>query len=399
MVPTVALSRLKNLSVLSQGWYRFAEHSLRHPSPLTFLIFMQASIENQVESPSVSPSKRAISRMYGYLILLLITSSTSPAWAQVDRVVPTKGPTVIGKITEIKRESVTLESNSGKQTFTIDKIGSLIFDGEPIQLTSGRKAAVDGNYEQAAQDLAKINFGDLKREVIKADAMFYIARTDAAMALAGRGDVAEATRKMRGFVTANPQNIHFYKAAKTLGDLAVAAGKFDDAVKAYGVLSAAPIAELKIEAEYLGGVAKLRQGQLAEADTSFTRVIGANIQSELGVQLQTLAKAGKAVALAKQNKGTEAVAIVDALIAELNPDNSEIASQVYNAQGASLEAIGDNDGAVLAYLKTHLMFSGQAGAHAEALSRLVELWPKVGNPERANEARQELQQRYPGWKK
>jgi hypothetical protein len=64
-----------------------------------------------------------------------------------------------------------------------------------------------------------------------------------------------------------------------------------------------------------------------------------------------------------------------------------------------LEALNDREGAVLAYLHTHLMFSGQADAHAEALLRLVELWPQVGHPERAAQARQELQQRYPGWLK
>ncbi len=70
---------------------------------------------------------------------------------------------------------------------------------------------------------------------------------------------------------------------------------------------------------------------------------------------------------------------------------------VYNAQGASYEAGGDNEGAIMAYLHTHLMFSAQPDAHAEALKRLIELWPLVGNPDRAAAARQELQQRYPGF--
>jgi hypothetical protein len=44
------------------------------------------------------------------------------------------------------------------------------------------------------------------------------------------------------------------------------------------------------------------------------------------------------------------------------------------------------------------MFSSQPDAHAEALLRLIELWPQVGQPARAAEARGELQQRYPGVK-
>ena len=73
------------------------------------------------------------------------------------------------------------------------------------------------------------------------------------------------------------------------------------------------------------------------------------------------------------------------------------AARIYNAQGASYEASGDTEGAILSYLHTHLMFSNQPDAHAEALKRLVELWPQVGKPERAAAARQELQQRYPGF--
>ena len=51
-------------------------------------------------------------------------------------------------------------------------------------------------------------------------------------------------------------------------------------------------------------------------------------------------------------------------------------------QGAGFEASGDTEGAILAYLHTHLMFSLQPDAYAEALQRLVELWPTVGKPER-----------------
>ena len=81
----------------------------------------------------------------------------------------------------------------------------------------------------------------------------------------------------------------------------------------------------------------------------------------------------------------------------MNPADVEIAARIYNARGASCEARDDTEGAILAYLHTHLMFSSQPDAHAEALKRLVELWPQVGKPERATQARQELQNSYPGF--
>ena len=309
------------------------------------------------------------------------------------------GNPVVGKLTEMRREAVLVESSSSKQTVPVDKIRRILFEGEPTALTNGRQFVLDGQYEQAAEELRKLDFAAIKRDLIKADAMYFLARSEAELALVGRGDVAEAARKLLAFVSGNPQSIHFFRAAKTLGDLAAADGKYDQAIKYYAALATAPIPELKIESDYLTAIAKLRQGNAPEAEASFDNVINASVQSPAAARLQTLAKAGRAVTLAKQGKGQEAIELVAGLIAELNPDDSELASRIYNAQGAGYEAIGDNEGAVLAYLHTHLLFSGQSDAHAESLSRLVELWPKVGNPDRANEARQELQQRYPGWKK
>lgn len=343
---------------------------------------------------------RLSGRLAGLVIAFGIVVCTSrTAHAQVDRVYPLTGNPVVGKLAEMRREAVLIESTSSKQTVPVDKIRRILFEGEPTALTNGRQFVLDGQYDRAAEELRRLDFAAIKRDMVKADAMYFLARSEAELALVGRGDVAEATRKLLAFVSGNPQSIHFFRAAKTLGDLAVADAKYDQAVKYYAALAAAPIPELKIEADYLTAVAKLRQGNASEAEASFDKVISASVQSPAAARLQTLAKAGRAVTLAKQGKGQEAIDLVGGLIAELNPDDSELASRIYNAQGSGYEAIGDNEGAVLAYLHTHLMFSGQSDAHAESLSRLVELWPKVGNPDRANEARQELRQRYPGWKK
>ncbi len=333
------------------------------------------------------------------LPLAAVVLLAGPVFAQVDRVYPITGNPIVGKITEMRREGVVVEAGSSKQTVTVDKIRRILFDGDPPALIKGREFALEGEYEQAAEELRRMDFTAIKRDHVKADAMYYLARSEAELALVGRGDKAEAERKMSAFASANQQNFHFFRAAKTLGDLAVARGNFDQAVRYYGALLNAPPADLKIEGEYLVGVAKLRQGKAAEAESSFAKVVGAQVQSPAAARLQTLAKAGQAMALASQANGDEALQLVNTLIAQLDPADSEMAARIYNAQGASYEAKGDNEGALLAYLHTHLMFSGQADAHAEALTRLVELWPKVGNPERANEARQELQQRYPGWGK
>jgi len=323
----------------------------------------------------------------------------SIANAQTDRVYPLTGTPVSGKIVEIKRDGVVVESGQKKQPLPVDQIEKIMYEGDPAALTKGREFAIDGQWEQALEELKRVDFETLKRDIVKADATFYLNKCEAKLALVGRGNSGDAIKKLLAFVKENAQSIHFYGAAKLLGDLAVATGNFDSAIKYYGVIGQAPAADMKIEAAYLTGLAKLRQGKTPEAQADFEKVIGAAVQSTNALRMQTLSKAGLAVAMSQQGKGEDGIKLVDTLVSELNQADSEMASRIYNAQGACFEATGDTLGAALAYLHTHLMFSGQADAHAEALSKLVQLWPKLGKPERAAEAREELQQRYPGWGK
>ena len=190
---------------------------------------------------------------------------------------------------------------------------------------------------------------------------------------------------------------HFFEAAKLLGDLSLALNDTDNAMTYYKSLMMAPSADTKVESVYLQGLVNLKKSENEAALTEFEKVIGLKAQSTQTARLQTLSKAGKAVALAQSGQAADGLTLVKNLIAELNPTDVEMSARIYNAQGASYEASGDIEGAILAYLHTHLMFSLQPDAHAEALKRLVELWPQVGKPERAAEARQELQQRYPGF--
>jgi tetratricopeptide (TPR) repeat protein len=344
-------------------------------------------------------------RLRGYLpvsallLALPLMLFASRGYAQADRIYPLSGNMVSGKITDVKPDGVTIESGSNKQTIAVDQIQKIMYEGDPAPLTKGREFALDGQWEQALDELKQVELEKVTRDLVKADATYYLAASESHLALVGRGSTSEAAKKMLAFAGAYPQSIHFYDAAKLLGDLAVSMGIFDKADQYYKALAKSPSPDLKIESVYLTGLAKLRQGKAADAQADFDKVIGASVQSTIAARLQTLSKAGRAVALSQQGKGDEGLKLVETLISELNTADSEMASRIYNAQGASFEATGDVQGAVMAYLHTHLMFSGQADAHAEALSHLVQLWTKVGKPDRAAEAREELQQRYPGWGK
>lgn len=333
----------------------------------------------------------------GLSLLAMFGLLPASALAQTDTLHPTSGNPVRGTILSAGREGVVMRVGQAEQTFAPARIEKIAFQGDPTGLTRGREAALDGQYGQAIEELRTVDLGRLGRDIVRQDVLFYQVYSQARLALAGQGDKNKAIAAVFDFARQNPTSWHFFAAARLSGDLALAIDDYDRAIRFYGSLQGAPSEEAKVEMRYLIGMAELRRGDLAKARGGFDDVIGVRLESPEVARMQTLARAGKAIALARGGEAEQGVELAKGLIADLNPADSALAAQIYNALGASYAAAGDAEGAVLAYLHTHLMFSGQGASHAEALAELVQLWETIGHPDRAAEARQELRQRYPGF--
>ena len=333
------------------------------------------------------------------LVLIVFVSLVlqSSAASALDRIFDKAGDNVSGEITATSKDGVTLKKGAGSQKFAAGDIEKIQYQGDPPGLVKGREFAIDGEYEQALGELKNVVADSITRDVVKADYGFYVVLCQAKLALAGKGDKKAAVTTTINFAKQNINSWHFYDTMRLLGDLALALNDHVNALKYYKMLEAAPTADVKIQSVYLIGLVNLKKGDLPEATAEFDKVIKLQPQTSEAARIQTLSKAGKAVAVAQGGNGKNGLEMVKQLIADLNPTDTEMAARIYNAQGASYEAAGDKEGAIMAYLHTHLMFASQADAHAEALTKLAELWPLVGKPERAAEARQELQQRYPGF--
>ncbi|QDS86756.1 hypothetical protein EC9_09300 [Rosistilla ulvae] len=330
-------------------------------------------------------------------VFALCTQTATLVFAQLDRVYPTQGPVVSGTISQTQPDGVVIQVGGAERKFTLDKIDKVVFNREPGPLTDGRSLVQQEQYEAALAQLSQINMAEIERAEIKSDAMFYLAFCQAQVALAGQGDKNTAVKNMFSYVSSLGKNsFHFYPAAKTLGDLALAVGSYDNAVKYYGALARSSDANLQLQSRYLVGWSYLQQKKLDEADKAFAAVAAAKVNSPEQVRYQKLSLAGQAAIAAAKGEPDRGLASLTKLIEESDPADAELFGRLCNAQGACLAAKSDPEGAVLAYLKTHLLFPSDPDSHAEALAELVQLWPQVGHPERANEARAILQNRYPG---
>lgn len=329
-------------------------------------------------------------------IALLTVLGAAPAWAQLDRVYPTSGAATSGTIQQISRDAVQIRTSSGATTIPSNEIRKIVFGGEPSPLSRARDLYLDEQYEPALEQLRSVELAKLERPEIRADAEFYIAAAQGRKALEGNGDKKEAVGSLIGAARSNIQSWHFYEISRLLGDLASALGSTEHAVKYYSALGTAPFPEYKLQARYSEGWAQLQNGNFNAARQRFEDVVSSTANSEEALRLQKLARVGRAQAMAGAGEAQAALDEVQQMIDQGDPSDMELFARLYNARGAALSSLQDYEGAVLAYLATHLMFSAQTDAHAEALRQLVQLWPKVGRPERASEYRSILERLYPG---
>ncbi|WP_153557910.1 tetratricopeptide repeat protein [Roseimaritima sediminicola] len=337
-------------------------------------------------------------RFHRVAICFLAIALSAPAvWAQNDRIFPVTGNPITGKVQTVTKNGIAVLAGGAEQQILANRIEKIMYAGDPAPLTRGREFALDGQYEMALEELKKINLGELRRKLITQDALYYRLLAEAKLSLVGKGSRATATTNLVGFVQKHSDSWHYYKAARLLGDLAMAEGKYSMARSSYGVIGKAAAPEWKVESVYLTSRVQLREGQADQAQAGFQKVTEARVDSPQGARLQRLAKAGLVAALGAQGKTDEAIKLSQNLIAELSPTDNELAARIYNARGRALAQADQNEAAIRAYLHTHLMFSSVPDAHVEALQALVQLWPKVGKTDRANEMRQILQQTYPGW--
>jgi tetratricopeptide (TPR) repeat protein len=312
-----------------------------------------------------------------------------------DRVFPVKGAAVTGKIVEKNRDKIVIEVRGNKQNFPTNELLRIVFDGEPQPFSRTKDFTAQGQLEQAVEEFKKIDVGSLETDDMKLEYRFYKGYLAGLLALRGRGDPASALKQLTDWVKDDAQSHHFYPAAETMGDLALAGGSFDQAAKYYGGLATAPFPELKLKGSFLQAKALLAQNATAEAKTKFASVIEAKLSDPLSLKYQKLARVALIRCDAAEGKTEQAIADLEKMVDEGDSTDSELFCELFNTLGLLFATAGRNDEAELSYLKTDMLYPMQADAHAEALYQLSKVYAKMGNTQRAADAKQKLGKLYP----
>ena len=300
-----------------------------------------------------------------------------------------------GEMTEMTPLGVTLSKGlPGNQTIAVNEIKSVIFDGEPAELSQARVNAANGAYRNALETLERIDVGAVRRNYVREDIEFYKAWCAAHLALAGEGEIGDAGRQLNNFVRTHPQNFHCLAAVEMMGDLLMAGQRYEQAQKQYADLAKAPWPDYKMRAAVLIGRTLQAQGKHAEAIQQFDAALATSDEG-LDSQNQRLAATlGKAVSLAETGGVDEAVDMIEKVIQDADPQQKELHARAYNALGRCYEKADKTKDALLAYLHVDVLYNNVPEAHAEALAHLAPLWKAIGQEERGREARRLLEERY-----
>jgi tetratricopeptide (TPR) repeat protein len=330
----------------------------------------------------------------GVVAVLLV----GPASGQMrdDQVFRAKGTPTRGRVSEVSRDAVTVEVAGNKQPVSVNEIVRVAFAEDPSDLSTARSAIIQKNYNQALQDLKKIDAQRIANPFVRQDLEYYKALCQAKQAMSEGGDKAAATEAMLNFVKAAPQSYHFYDAAEVLGDLAMSSGKWADAVKYYGPISNAPWAEYQMRANIALGRALIGEKQYDQALEKLAAVLTSDVSTPEALRQKNIAQVGKAVCLAETGKVAEGIALLQELINKNDPQDSFLFGRIYNALGRCYVKENKAKDAALAFLHTDILFYGDADAHAESLYYLSKLWPQINKSDRAITARNTLRERYAG---
>lgn len=315
------------------------------------------------------------------------------AWSQ-DTVTPVSGAPLLGEVTAVTRLEVTLKQGATTKSLPVRDVRFIFFQGEPTMLRTARTAVQAGRFEDALQTLARIDVAQIQRKPIVQDVEFYKAYCQARLAMLAGGDVQKAFQDLYNFARTNPESYHFLEVCEVIGDLLVSAGKAAESRPFYEQVASAPWPDYKLRAGVAVGRALLAEEKPQEALTRFEQALAIEAQGPEADALRAAATLGKGRSLAATGKADEGVALIQSVISSADAEPVDLHALAYNALGEAYRKAGKDDDALMAYLHVDVLYFSSPREHIEALRNLIDLWDKRQKPDRAEQARQTLRERY-----
>lgn len=329
--------------------------------------------------------------------LTLTLAAALASRADVIRLVPgstvkAAGNQINGQITSESPTDVTIKPASGaEQKVPVDQIDAVAYDGVTPSFTLAESRENTGAASEAIELYQKAAGEASGKPLVQRAAQFGKARVLTDLALVDPGRADEALAALEAFVKAHPSSRQLGPALERIIRLSLQKG---DAARAEAALNdlAARVPAVADRASVLRARVLSRQGQTDRALALLDEVIGAAPEGSARVREAMLAKAECLVAAEKY---PEAEQVVREVIRQAPPEAAEIQAEAHNTLGDCLRAAGRPKDALIAYLKTDVLYDSDKGQHPRALAMIAQLWRELRQDARAAEVQERLRQQYP----
>jgi tetratricopeptide (TPR) repeat protein len=331
------------------------------------------------------------------LALLLAAPLALPARADTIKLVSgskvkSAGGQISGQITAEGPTEVTIKpAAGGDQKVPVDEIASVEYDGVPPSYTLAQSRENVGSMAEAADLYAKAVDEAQGKELLRRAAQFRRASVLTDIALADPAEADAAFKALDEFLKAHPNSRQVGPALEALVRLSLQQG---DAARAENALKdlTAKVPSYAGRAAVLQARVRVKKGETDQAIADLDRILASAPEGSAQAREASLARAEGLVAARKFAEAEQAVREV---IDQAPPEDASVQAEAHNVLGDCLRAAGKPKDALIAYLKTDVLYSSDRAAHPRALAMIAQLWTELRRDDRAGEALERLRQQYP----
>lgn len=300
------------------------------------------------------------------------------------------GGRIRGTVTAESPSEVKIKAGAADQTVPVDQISSISYDGTTPSYALAETRENNGQLSEAADLYKKAATEANGKPFIAQSARFRRAAILTDVAFSSPAKAKEAIDELDSFVQAYPTSRHLGPALEDLIRLHLQKG---DTAKAEAALK-----QIQTKVPNSGDrVAILESRILAKSEKYDEAVARLDkvIASSKGTPRGREAQLAKAECLVGEKKFDDALATVQEVIKESPPEAPEIQALAHNTLGDCYRAAGNKKDALIAYLKTDILFDKDKEQHPRALAMIEQLFREMKIDVRADEVHERLKQLYP----
>ena len=324
---------------------------------------------------------------------IFAVSALQPAIAAAqDTIDVAGGRPVRGKIIETSPSTVVVDVSGTQQTVEAGKINRVRLYDAKGDLTRAIDLFYDGNFNNALEVLNSTGEKPAT-PIVAAEVEYCRAMSMAQEALQGGSvTVREAGIATKQFVETYDQSFHVHEVTRAFADLALASGSIESAKSSYGKLLDIEWPEQVLDCHFQLGLIALLERDAESAANHFAQVDAVDTADKRAQELKIAARCRAAQASAMQGNHEAAIQTLQSVIKNENSEQQIAFSHAYNALGHAYLQANEQKPALLAFLRTQLLFNSRETVQeqAEALFELRKLWESLNYPERARQAQQSL---------